>query len=87
MPTTFPEELKELLWRDLVYYENGLLHSMDSRKPLHRNYRNGGMKKEFKGIATPQRNYVNTAGIHVGEASGRKGTFCSEIIEMTANTR
>ena len=60
---------------------------LDSRKPIQPNYRNGGMKKEFEGIMTPQGNYSTTAGIHVGEASGGKGTFWPEVIQMGIDTR
>ena len=69
------EELKEALRRDLVYWESGRLHSMDSRKPLRPNYRNGGMNKEVKVTTTPQRNFVVTTGIRVGESSRVKGSF------------
>ena len=74
-------ELKEALRRDLVYYEGGRLHSMDSHKPLRPNFRNGGMKKELEETVTPQRNYATTVGIRVGEGSGVKGTFWPEIID------
>ena len=47
------EELREALQWDLVYCESGRHHSMNSRKPLRPNYRNGGMKKEVKATTFP----------------------------------
>ena len=39
------DELKEALWRDLIYYEGNQIHSMDTPKLLRPNFGKGGMKK------------------------------------------
>ena len=74
------DEHKEALRRDLIYYEGGRIHSMESRKPLRPNFRKGGMKKVLE-EETTARNYAMAAGIRVGEKSEPKTSFWPGVLE------
>ena len=52
------EEDNEALRCNLIYYEGNPIHSMESWKPLQKNFRRGGMKKVLEEEMVAKGNYA-----------------------------
>ena len=79
------QEHRDALNHDRIYYQDGKIHSMETRQPLQLNFGRGGMKKliedvERKKIQVIQS--VTTLGLRVEDSHG-VSDFWQDVVEYS----
>ena len=77
------QEHRDALSHDRIYYQDGKIHSMETRQPLQLNFGRGGMKKLIEDAekeTTQAIQSVATLGLHVEDSYGGSG-FQPDVME------
>ena len=70
------QEHRDALKHDKIYYQDGKIHSTETRRPFQLNFERGGMKKRMEDAekeTTQALQYVATLGLHVEDSYGGSG--------------